>query len=187
MRGLPPDPKVPFAHLKSLLNLKKVYFSGKKTTYRVDISQIGCKVISVFRKWGISSVWLERLHGMQKVIGSSPICSTTPFPIAVMSFRFTAFLFPHKSLKLAELRGELQVMFNAKTLQEARKKRDGHLDFYRDVAESAMTYLTCLTCLDEGFENAMTVMILLTGMRRFYQTSNYMERLNKESLFTKIH
>ena len=74
----------------------------------------------------------------------------------------------------AGLRGELYEMFNAKTLQEARMKRDEILDSYRDVAETAMT------CLDEGFESAMTAMILPAGMRRFYRTSNHIERLNKE-------
>lgn len=74
----------------------------------------------------------------------------------------------------AGLRGELQEMFNAKTLQDARKKRDEILEPYRDVAEAAMT------CLDEGFESAMTAMILTSGMRRFYRTSNHVERLNKE-------
>ena len=65
-------------------------------------------------------------------------------------------------------------MFNAKTLQDARKKKDEILDSYRDVAEAAMI------CLDEGFESAMTAMILPAGIRRFYRTSNHIERLNKE-------
>ena len=72
------------------------------------------------------------------------------------------------------LRGELQEMFNAKTLQDASKKKDEILDSYRDVAEAAMI------CLDEGFESAMTAMILPAGIRRFYRTSNHIERLNKE-------
>lgn len=37
-----------------------------------------------------------------------------------------------------------------------------------------------MSCLDEGFESAMTVMTLLAGMRTYYRTSNHMERLNKE-------
>ena len=37
-----------------------------------------------------------------------------------------------------------------------------------------------MECLDEGFEDAMTVMILPHGMRRFLRTSNHIERLNKE-------
>ena len=48
------------------------------------------------------------------------------------------------------------------------------MESYEDVAESAMN------CLDEGFESSMTVMVLPEGMRRFFRTSNHIERLNKE-------
>ena len=74
----------------------------------------------------------------------------------------------------AGLRTELQEMFNCKTLAEARKIRDRIINDYRDVAESAVV------CLDEGFESAMTVMLLPAWLRRFYRTSNQIERLNKE-------
>ena len=74
----------------------------------------------------------------------------------------------------AGLRTELQQLFNCKTLAEARKVRDRIMEDYRDVAESAVT------CLDEGFESAMTVMLLPAWLRRFYRTSNQIERLNKE-------
>lgn len=74
----------------------------------------------------------------------------------------------------AGLRTELQELFNCKTLTEARKLRDRIMEDYRDVAESAVT------CLDEGFESAMTVMLLPAWLRRFYRTSNQIERLNKE-------
>ena len=37
-----------------------------------------------------------------------------------------------------------------------------------------------MECLDEGFESAMTVMTLPEGMRRFFRTSNHIERLNRE-------
>ena len=72
------------------------------------------------------------------------------------------------------IRAELQEMFNSKTLEEAREKRDRIIAEYRDVAETAMR------CLDEGFEDAMTVMILPEYLRRFYRTSNHIERLNRE-------
>ena len=74
----------------------------------------------------------------------------------------------------AGIRAELQEMFNSRTLQEARRKRDSILADYSDDAESAMK------CMDEGFESAMTVMQLPIGMRRFFRTSNHIERLNKE-------
>ena len=74
----------------------------------------------------------------------------------------------------AGLRAELQEMFNCKSIAEARKIRDRIIEEYRDVAESAVS------CLDEGFESAMTVMLLPAGLRRYYRTSNHIERLNKE-------
>lgn len=72
------------------------------------------------------------------------------------------------------LAGELWEMFNCKTIQEARKIRDCIIDEYKDVAESAMN------CLDEGFESAMTVMTLPGYLRKYFRTSNQIERLNKE-------
>ena len=72
------------------------------------------------------------------------------------------------------LRAELQELFNCKTIAEARKVRDRIIEDYRDVAESAVA------CLDEGFASSMTVMLLPAWLRRFYRTSNQIERLNKE-------
>ena len=72
------------------------------------------------------------------------------------------------------IRSELQDMFNCKTLKEARVKRSQIITDYQDVAKEAMS------CLDEGFESAMTVMTLPSGMRKYYRTSNHIERLNKE-------
>ena len=74
----------------------------------------------------------------------------------------------------AGLRTELQEMFDSKTMEEARRIRDRIIADYQEIAESAMV------CLDEGFESAMTVMLLPVGMRRYYRTSNHIERLNKE-------
>jgi len=69
---------------------------------------------------------------------------------------------------------ELQEMFNCKTIHEAGKVRNRIIEDYRDVAPGAME------CLDEGFESAMTVMYLPVGIRRYYRTSNQIERLNRE-------
>lgn len=74
----------------------------------------------------------------------------------------------------AGLRSELTEMFNCKTVKEAREKRDEIIEEYRDVAESAMI------CLDEGFESAMTAMTLPDWMRKYFRTSNHIERLNRE-------
>ena len=72
------------------------------------------------------------------------------------------------------LASELQEMFNCKTIQDARKRRDEIIADYKDVAEEAMT------CLEEGFEDAMTVMVLPSFLHKFFRTSNQIERLNKE-------
>ena len=72
------------------------------------------------------------------------------------------------------IRAELQEMFNAKTIVEARKKRDEIIADYHDVAEEAVK------CLDEGFESSMTIMQFPAGIRRHYRTSNHIERLNRE-------
>ncbi len=72
------------------------------------------------------------------------------------------------------IRAELQGMFNCRTIEEARKRRDSIIQDYQDVAEAAMS------CLDEGFESAMTVMALPKHLHRYYRTSNHIERLNHE-------
>lgn len=69
---------------------------------------------------------------------------------------------------------ELTNMFNSGTIEEARRKRDEIIRDYQDIAEKAMS------CLDEGFEDAMTVMVLPQNIRRELRTSNHIERLNKE-------
>lgn len=69
---------------------------------------------------------------------------------------------------------ELLKMYHAKTLTEARSIRDALIAEYHSCAEKAMQ------CLDEGFDSAMTVMIIPESMRRFFRTSNHLERLNKE-------
>ena len=74
----------------------------------------------------------------------------------------------------AGLRAELQEMFNCKCIAEARKIRDRIVEDYREAAEAAVS------CLDDGFESSMTVMLLPVGLRRYYRTSNHIERLNKE-------
>lgn len=74
----------------------------------------------------------------------------------------------------AGIRAELNEMFNCQSLEDARKVRDRILDDYREIAESAMN------CLDEGFESTMTIMALPKHLRRYYRTSNHIERLNKE-------
>ena len=69
---------------------------------------------------------------------------------------------------------ELLKMYHCKTIEEARRVRDAIIAEYHEVAENAMQ------CLDEGFESAMTVLALPESMRRYFRTSNHLERLNKE-------
>ena len=74
----------------------------------------------------------------------------------------------------AGIRAELNGMFNSKDIREARQKRDAIIEEYQDAAASAMA------CLEEGFEDSMTVMALPEQLRKYFRTSNHIERLNKE-------
>ena len=74
----------------------------------------------------------------------------------------------------AGIRAELNGMFNSKDILEARQKRDAIIEEYQDVAASAVV------CLEEGFEDSMTVMALPEQLRKYFRTSNHIERLNKE-------
>ena len=69
---------------------------------------------------------------------------------------------------------ELREMFRCENISDARKRRDEIIKDYADVAENAMT------CLDEGFEDSMTVMTLPKGLRQPIRKSNHIERLNRE-------
>ena len=69
---------------------------------------------------------------------------------------------------------ELAEMFNCETLEDAIERRDEIIADYSAEAPDAVR------CLDEGFDDAMTVMALPEDMRRCTRTSNYLERLNKE-------
>ena len=72
------------------------------------------------------------------------------------------------------LRSELFAMFSSRTIEEARKKRDEIINDYKEIAEKAME------CFDEGFESAMTVMIMPGRIRQACLTTNHLERLNRE-------
>lgn len=90
-------------------------------------------------------------------------------------FHFTRNILDKMPKKYIEgMKTELQEMFSSRTLQEAREKRDSIIEDYRDVAESAVD------CLDNGFDDAMTVMALPEKIRQQFRTSNHIERLNKE-------
>lgn len=74
----------------------------------------------------------------------------------------------------AGLRSELVEMFNCEDLEGAIARRDEIIADYSEQAPDAARLL------DEGFDDAMTVMALPRGMRRCTRTSNYLERLNRE-------
>lgn len=69
---------------------------------------------------------------------------------------------------------ELNNMFNADELVDARKHKNALVEEYYDVAEKAMEIL------ENGFEDAMTVMCLPKSMRISLRTTNILERLNRE-------
>lgn len=72
------------------------------------------------------------------------------------------------------LAAELTEMYNCRTIEKARDKRNEIISDYSDIAEKAME------CLDKGFDSAMTIMVLPENYRRYYRTSNHIERLNRE-------
>ena len=74
----------------------------------------------------------------------------------------------------ADIHGKLLEMYNCETAEAARKKCDEIIEEYRDVAEKAMD------CLEKGLESVLTVFALPKSLRRYFRTSNHLERLNKE-------
>ena len=74
----------------------------------------------------------------------------------------------------ADIHVKLLKMYNCETEEAARKQRDNIIEEYRDVAERAMD------CLEQGFESVITVLALPKSLRRYFRTSNHLERLNKE-------
>ena len=72
------------------------------------------------------------------------------------------------------LKSELKAMFNAQTIREARTLRNEIVEEYSDVAAEAMQIL------DEGFEDAMTIMALPSKYRVSLRTTNLIERENRE-------
>lgn len=72
------------------------------------------------------------------------------------------------------LRCEIRTVFQATTIEEARRLRNEICDEYEDVAPNAVRIF------DEGFEDAMMVMALPAKYRISLRTSNIIERLNRE-------
>jgi len=72
------------------------------------------------------------------------------------------------------LASELRDMFNATTIEEARRLKESIYDEYKDVANESMVVL------DEGFEDSITIMALPSKYRIALRTSNIIERENRE-------
>lgn len=72
------------------------------------------------------------------------------------------------------LASELRDMFNAATIDEARRLEKSIYEEYRDVAEASMNIL------DEGIEDCLTIMALPSKYRIAIRTSNIIERENRE-------
>jgi len=72
------------------------------------------------------------------------------------------------------LQTELRELFTATDYVSAHKRKEEIIADYSDVAERAMDIL------EEGFEDAMTVMVLPAYIRIKLRSSNLLERLNRE-------
>lgn len=72
------------------------------------------------------------------------------------------------------LANELKDMFNASTIEEARRLKNSIYEEYRDVAEEAVNIL------DSGFEDSVVIMALPSKYRISLRTSNIIERENRE-------
>lgn len=69
---------------------------------------------------------------------------------------------------------ELRRMFEADTIEEARKIKNEIVEEYESCAEKSMSIL------DSGFEDSMTVMCFPKTMRICLRSTNWLERLNRE-------
>lgn len=72
------------------------------------------------------------------------------------------------------LKMELREVFSAEDINEARNRKNEIVRDYETVAEKAMQIL------ENGFEDAMTIMCLPEYMRIVLRTTNIVERLNRE-------
>ena len=143
------------------------------TAYRNESKNTWQDFLKSLKKCGLKGVIMITSDAHEGIIHAiSEVFPTVPWQRCQFHFsRNIADKAPKKYQ--TGIRAELQEMFACNTLKEARNKKNQIIQEYQDVAETAMS------CLDEGFESAMT-MILPRGMQRFFRTSNAAERLNKE-------
>lgn len=144
------------------------------SAYRSETEETWMDFFRMLKRRGLKSPLLLISDAHQGII-SAAAKEFPEVPWQRCQFHFTRNILTKIPKKYqAGIRTELREMFTCETMEEARKKRDQIIADYRDVAEEAMKIL------DEGFESAMTVMILPKGIRNYFRTSNHLERLNKE-------
>ena len=142
--------------------------------YRNESNDTWQDFLKSLKKRGLKGVIMITSDGHEGIIHAiSEVFPTVPWQRCQFHFSKNVVDKTPKKYQTG-IRAELQEMFACNTLKEARNKKDQIIQEYQDVAETAMS------CLDEGFESAMTAMILPLGMQRFFRTSNAVERLNKE-------
>ena len=144
----------------------EIYDNESKETWKLFLESLKDRGVND-PKLIISDAHDGILYGISKVFPDTPWqrCQTH-FSRNILSYA------PKKYQK--GILAELADMYDCKTIEAARKKRDSIIAEYSDIASKAME------CLDNGFEDAMTVMALPDCFRRYLRTSNHLERLNKE-------
>lgn len=143
-----------------------VYDNESKETWRAFIESLQLRGLS-----GLKLVTSDAHTGI--IYALSKVYPQVPWQRCQTHFSRNIIDYVPKKYQKA-IHAQLLEMYHSKTIEEARKKRDDLINEYKDVAERAME------CLDNGFESIMTIMALPESLRRFYRTSNYIERLNKE-------
>ena len=144
----------------------EIYDNESKETWRLFLESLkerGLKDIKMITSDAHEGI----LYAVSKVFPDTPWqrCQT----------HFSKNILSHAPSKFQKaIHAELTEMYNCKTIEDARKKRDSIIDEYADIAPKAME------CLDNGFEDAMSVMALPECFRRYLRTSNHLERLNRE-------
>lgn len=142
--------------------------------YDCESNETWLDFMSSLKKRGLTDVKMITSDAHKAILNAiTKVYPDTPWQRC--QFHFTKNITETMPEKYREgIRAELGKMYNAKTLEEARRLKEEIVDDYKDVAEKAMDIL------ENGFEDAMTVMILPEAFRKQLRTSNVIERLNRE-------
>lgn len=74
----------------------------------------------------------------------------------------------------SEVAAYTKLVLQAPDMKEARRRLDEFIERFQKIAPKAVA------CLEEGFEDAMAVMVLPEKYRKRLRTTNMQERLNEE-------